>query len=101
MNYAVGRTGPNLRAVTLALAMLAFCVAILADAARAHAGELLQTAGEQMLRYARAEHIDETRTVFVNGAAFQLSSGSTRDPVAAVLDVFEARCADVAGGFGA
>src|SRR4051794_38513703 len=71
--------------------------------AGARSDELARNAGEAMLTYAAGGHLDPTRRIRLNGAELHVLSGSTRDDVHALLDVFGARCVHgrgVVGGFG-
>jgi hypothetical protein len=94
-----GRVGRALRGVALATALAVLSVAWLAWAVRARARDALQSAGELMLRYAGAEHIDAPRELVVNGLAFHVLSGVSSKPLGTVLDFFQARCKQVSGGF--
>ena len=81
----------------LAIGFSAFCVLGMQAQARAH--ELIASAGEQMLTYARAQHSDGARTLQINGVPLHLVSGSTPDSVAGLLDFMHARCRDAGGRF--
>jgi hypothetical protein len=94
-----GRTRRALRGVLVAAALGVLSVAWLAWTARAKAREGLRSAGELMLRYAGAEHIDAPRELVVNGLALHVLSGVSAKPLGTVLDLFEARCKQVGGGF--
>jgi hypothetical protein len=71
----------------------------LAWTARAKARDALRSAGELMLRYAGAEQLDDPRELVVNGLALHVLSGVSAEPLGDVLDLFEARCKQVGGGF--
>ena len=88
-----------MRGVLLAAALAVASVAWLAWTARVKARDALQSAGELMLRYAGAEHIDAPRELVVNGLALHVLSGVSAKPLGTVLDFFEARCKQVGGGF--
>lgn len=85
----------GLTAMALAAATLSWHFGI----ARARAHELARNAGSYMLRYARAQHVDAPRTLRLNGLPLHVSSGSTTDPVHAVLDFFHERCRQAGNSF--
>jgi hypothetical protein len=94
-----GRIRRALCGVLLAAALALLSVVWLAWAARVKARDALQSAGELMLRYSGAEHIDAPRELVVNGLTLHVLSGISAKPLATVLDFFQARCKQVSGGF--
>jgi len=86
-----------LRAAAFGLAWLLASIACFCWSAHARTGELLEDAGAGMLSYARAGHLDASRTLHVNGLVLRVLSGSTRDSLTAVLDFFHERCRRVGG----
>lgn len=60
--------------------------------AEAAVGEKLAGLGEQLLRVSSATHQDRPRTLWLNGQALRLSSGSSKLGIAAVLGPIEAQC---------
>ncbi len=60
--------------------------------ARAQLDRAMIQMGEQLMPYVRARRIDEPRGLIVNGERLFFASGTTDDPVDAVLDYYEAKC---------
>jgi hypothetical protein len=82
------------------LGAVSLCAAVSSlRAAEARARELANSAGEAMLRYSEAEHIDETRALNVNGIVLHVSSGSSQRSVDEVLDFFHDRCQRAGAAF--
>ncbi|HJL17695.1 MAG TPA: hypothetical protein RMH99_18670 [Sandaracinaceae bacterium LLY-WYZ-13_1] len=65
--------------------------------ARAQMSESFFGLGDQMMRYAEARRQDAPRDLVLNGQTIRFSSGTANQPLAEVLDHFEARCAAVDG----
>ena len=94
---AAARRG--LRAAPLAVAGLALLL-LGRGRVEARVDDALLGMGAQMMRYGGALVQDGARTLAINGAALWLSAGATADPVDAVLDEYESRCAAAPDGDG-
>jgi len=88
------------RALTVGLGVL-FVFALVAGGAyhrvRAQVSETFFGLGDQMMYYAEGEAQDAPRTLLLNGQTIRFSSGHVDQPLAEVLDVFQARCGAVNG----
>lgn len=80
----------RLSAFALTVQIIGLCW--LGHSVHARANASLERIGEQALHYARAFHRAPTHTLSVNGLAFELSVGSSHDPVGSVLAAYRAQC---------
>lgn len=98
----------RLRTLPKVLRLAAFlscvCALVLAASARAvaqNAREGLLAFGHEMMRYAGNGSMGAERRLSVNGAEVRFATGSSEDSVRAVLEYYEARCAEHDGGLAA
>lgn len=71
---------------------------VCAQSVKADVEQMLMSLGAEMMRYGQATRQDAPRTLTLNGQALKLSVGSTKDPLADVLDHYENKCINHDGG---
>jgi hypothetical protein len=90
----------SVRVVSLLLTLTLCSLGTLALRAQARAHELFASAGEKMLTYVRAQHLEGERALMLNGMPLHVLSGNTRDEVPRLLDFMHARCRESGGQLG-